>query len=121
MLFFPLLVPGRDPENIRGVALTTTSMSFEWDAVLPGFVHGILTGYNLTVRETDNPANEIVSKSTTLSYFERSYYVEGLKKYTNYTMWVRAINRKGEGPVHRPGYIFSTGEDGKNCSCIRLN
>jgi hypothetical protein len=108
-----LLVPSRYPENIRGVAVTTTSMSFEWDRILPGFVHGILIEYNLTVRETDNFDNVIVSSK--IRHPERSYYIEGLKKYTNYTMWVSVINSKGEGPVYLPGRINSTGEDGKNC------
>ena len=107
-----LLVPSRFPENIRGLALTTTSMSFEWDQVLPGFVHGVLIQYNLRVVETDNPSNEIVS--TTLSPFERSYYVEGLKKYTNYTMWVSVSNSKGEGPRRPGGHTYSTGEDGRS-------
>ena len=133
--FFPLfssnvllliLVPSRPPENIRGIALTTTSMSFEWDPVLPGFLHGLLTSYQLRVVETDNPSNEIVSES--LSPFERSYYVENLKKYTNYTMWVTASNSKGEGPNYPLGHTYSTGEDGKTffvymsdlCLCLLL-
>ena len=106
------LVPSRFPENIRGVALTTISMSFEWNPVLPGFLHGILTKYNLKVVETDNPGNEIVSM--TLPPAERSYYVEGLKKYTNYTMWVTASNSKGEGPRLPEGHTYSTGEDGRS-------
>ena len=110
MLFLSLTVPSRPPENIRGIALTTTSMSFEWDPVLPGFLHGLLTSYQLRVVETDNPSNEIVSES--LSPFERSYYVENLKKYTNYTMWVTASNSKGEGKNYSSGHTYSTGEDG---------
>ncbi|XP_028403035.1 uncharacterized protein LOC114525803 isoform X3 [Dendronephthya gigantea] len=103
-------VPSRYPENIRGVALTTTSMSFEWDAVLGNFAHGILIGYNLTVIETNNPGNVIVSRI--IPHPERSYYVEDLKKFTNYTIWVSALNKKGEGPRYPPGHINSTGEDG---------
>ncbi|XP_028417432.1 uncharacterized protein LOC114541817 [Dendronephthya gigantea] len=103
-------VPSRYPENIRGVALTTTSMSYEWDPVLPNFAHGILIGYKLTVIETKNPGNVIVSKI--IPHPERSYYVEGLKKFTNYTIWVSALNKKGEGPRYPPGHINSTGEDG---------
>ena len=86
-------------------------MSFEWDPVLPNFVHGILLGYKLVVRETDNLDNLIVD--TTLEPYERTYYVEDLKKYTNYTIWVRAINSKGLGPIYPPGHVNSTGEDGK--------
>ena len=88
-------------------------MSFEWDPVLPGFSHGYLTGYNLTVIETDNPSNKIVSMI--IPYPERYHYVEGLKKYTNYTIWVSAINGKGQGPVYPAGHINSTGEDGMEC------
>lgn len=108
---FPILVPSRYPEKIRGVALTTTSMSFEWDRVYPGFIHGIPIGYNLRVIETDNSSNEVASLM--IPYPERYHYVEGLKKYTNYTMWVSAVNSKGEGPRYLPGNINSTGEDGK--------
>ena len=108
---FPILVPSRYPENIRGVALTTTSMSFQWDRVYPGFIHGIPIAYNLRVIETDNPSNEVASLM--IPYPERYHYVEGLKKYTNYTIWVSVINSKGEGPRYPPGNINSTGEDGK--------
>ena len=85
-------------------------MTFEWDPVLPNFVHGTLKGYNLLVRETDNYTHKIVD--TDVDYRERYYYVEGLKKYTNYTMWVSVVNTKGEGPKNEPGRINSTGEDG---------
>ena len=112
MSFF--LVPSRYPENIRGVALTTTSMLFEWQPILRGFAHGVILRYKLMVRVTDDLSNIIVN--TTLPAYETSYYKEGLKKFTNYTMWVSAFNSKGEGPVYEPGHINSTGEDGKpNC------
>ena len=88
-------------------------MAFQWDPVLPGFTHGILLNYRLLVRETDDLDNVIVN--TTISPYERYYYQEGLKKFTNYTIWVSAINAKGEGPVYEPGHINSTGEDGKTC------
>lgn len=86
-------------------------MLFEWDPILPGFVHGILISYELTVRETDEYSNVVVN--TTLPVYQREYYMEGLKKYTNYTIWVSASNSKGEGPVYEPGHINSTGEDGE--------
>ena len=116
---FSIAVPSRYPEKIRGVALTTTSMAFQWDRVYPGFIHGIPTGYKLRVIETDNPSNEVAS--LTIPYPERYHYVEGLKKYTNYTMWVSVLNRKGEGPVNPRGNINSTGEDGKmTLSILRI-
>ncbi len=89
-------------------------MLFEWDPILPGFAHGVILRYNLTVRETDNLANVIVD--ITLPAYERSYYVEGLKKFTNYTMWVSGFNSKGQGALYEPGHINSTGEDGKENS-----
>ncbi len=95
-------------------------MLFEWDPILPGFAHGVILRYNLTVRETDDLANIIVDM--TLPAYERSHYVEGLKKFTNYTMWVSAFNSKGQGPLYEPGHINSTGEDGKeNCLMFLFN
>ena len=91
-------------------------MLFEWDPVLPGFTHGILLKYRLLVRETNDLNNVIVN--TTLPPSERSYYQEGLKKYTNYTIWVSAMNSKGEGDVSKTGQINSTGEDGKTYYCV---
>ena len=92
-------------------------MLFEWDPILPGFAHGVILSYQLTVRETDDLSNVIIN--TTLAAYERSYYMEGLKKYTNYTMWVSASNSKGQGPIYEPGHIYSTGEDGK-AKCLIL-
>ena len=86
--------------------------------MLPGFVHGILLGYNLTVRQTEDFNNVVVQ--TILSPYERFYYAGRLKKYTNYTIWVRAINSKGHGAVYAPGHINSTGEDGKRKMILKL-
>ena len=82
----------------------------EWDDVLDNFVHGILLGYNLTVRETKDFS---LVRKRIIPPNGKSYYMDSLKKYTEYTIWVRAINSKGHGEVNKPGYIARTKEDGK--------
>lgn len=111
-------MPSRPPQKIRGIAETSTSISVEWDEVSPGFVHGNLLGYNLTVRETKNFSKLALQKNLPPNH--RSYYVSNLKKYTEYTIWIRAINSKGHGAVNNPGYRTRTGEDGKFSRIIRL-
>jgi hypothetical protein len=42
-------------------------------------------------------------------------YLENLKKYTEYTIWVRAVNSKGHGRLNSPeGYQVRTKEDGRS-------
>lgn len=46
--------------------------------------------------------------------YEVYKYLENLEKFTEYTLWVRAVNSKGHGALNSPeGYRIRTLEDGK--------
>lgn len=117
---FVVLVPGRSPENVRGDAETSTSVYIKWDKVASNFVHGVLLGYNLTVRKTKDWSLVYSSKISTnglVNEEEIPVYLENLDKYTEYSIWVRAVNSKGHGKLNSPeGYRVRTKEDGRYMS-----
>uniref|UniRef100_A0AAZ3QRX7 Netrin receptor DCC n=1 Tax=Oncorhynchus tshawytscha TaxID=74940 RepID=A0AAZ3QRX7_ONCTS len=71
-----LQVPG-PVENLQVGSISPTSIQASWDA--PGYANGPLLGYRLLWTETP------------------SYKMEGLKKFTEYSLRVLALNRYGPG------------------------
>ena len=109
--FLVCLVPGRSPENVRGVAETSTSIYVHWDEVASNFVHGKLLYYNLTVQQANDKSKSI---HKAVKENEVPPYLNDLQKYTEYVIWVRAVNSKGHGKLNSPeGYRVRTKEDGK--------
>ncbi len=109
------IVPGRSPENVRGDADTSTSLYVYWNKVVSNFVHGILLGYNVTVRKTNDMslARNVFVKPVKVE--PETTYLEKLQKYTEYTIRIRAENSKGPGKLNSPeGYQIRTKEDGRS-------
>ncbi|XP_028401625.1 uncharacterized protein LOC114524674 [Dendronephthya gigantea] len=121
-------LPGRSPENVRGDAETSTSVYITWDKVASNFVHGVLLGYNLTVRKTKDGSlvnnKELEPKPVKNTYTKakvpgvnvlagvKQVYLGNLGKYTEYSIWVRAVNSEGHGKLNSPeGYRVRTKED----------
>lgn len=80
-----------------------------WEPIIPTyFVHGILRGYRLVYKQTDD-VNGSYSNVTTLS---NDYELKELNKFTKYFIKVLAFTSKGDG-VHSSPLNISTDEDGK--------
>ena len=105
------LVPRRSPENVNAEVETSTSIYVDWANVTSNFVHGILLGYNVAIQRTKDESTRYVDAPP--GEKDRPIYVTNLKKYTEYTIWVRARNSKGIGQLNSPdGFRLRTKEDG---------
>lgn len=77
-----------------------------WLIVPDGYVHGILRGYRVLFKEEGDIYYQNV---TTVN---QSLELEGLQKFTNYSVRVLAFTSVGDGNVSDP-FTVSTDQDGK--------
>ncbi|NXA34668.1 DCC protein, partial [Eudromia elegans] len=83
-----LQVPG-PVENLRAVSTSPTSILVSWDP--PGYANGPVQGYRLFCTET------ATGKEQNVEVDGLSYRLEGLKKFTEYSLRFLAYNRFGPG------------------------
>ncbi|XP_052314585.1 netrin receptor DCC [Oncorhynchus keta] len=83
-----LLVPG-PVENLQVESISPTSIRASWDA--PVYANGPLLGYRLLWTETPS------GKEQSVEVNGQSYKMEGLQKFTEYSLCVLALNRYGPG------------------------
>uniref|UniRef100_A0A8C7FUQ8 DCC netrin 1 receptor n=1 Tax=Oncorhynchus kisutch TaxID=8019 RepID=A0A8C7FUQ8_ONCKI len=83
-----LQVPG-PVENLQVGSISPTSIQASWDA--PVYANGPLLGYRLLWTETPS------GKEQSVEVNGQSYKMEGLKKFTEYSLRVLALNRYGPG------------------------
>jgi hypothetical protein len=82
------------PSNIKAVVRSSTSLVVSWTP--PVRPNGIITTYNLYVREIGSNGMEIKTYKRSLS-FEFTYYeAEDLHKRVKYEFSVSALTKKGE-------------------------
>ncbi|XP_039400068.1 netrin receptor DCC isoform X2 [Mauremys reevesii] len=83
-----LQVPG-PVENLRAVPTSPTSVLLSWEP--PAYANGPVQGYRLFCTET------ATGKEQNIEVDGLSYKLEGLKKFTEYTLRFLAYNRYGPG------------------------
>ncbi|XP_074852067.1 LOW QUALITY PROTEIN: netrin receptor DCC [Carettochelys insculpta] len=83
-----LQVPG-PVENLRAVSTSPTSILLSWDP--PAYANGPVQGYRLFCTEA------ATGKEQSIEVDGLSYKLEGLKKFTEYTLRFLAYNRYGPG------------------------
>ncbi|XP_053473599.1 netrin receptor DCC [Ictalurus furcatus] len=83
-----LQVPG-PVENLQAEAMSPTSIQASWDP--PAYANGPIQGYRLLWTETSS------GKEQSIEVLGQSYKMEGLKKFTEYSLRVLALNRHGPG------------------------
>ncbi|NWU69141.1 DCC protein, partial [Pterocles burchelli] len=83
-----LQVPG-PVENLQAVSTSPTSILVSWDP--PAYANGPVQGYRLFCTET------ATGREQTVEVDGLSYRLEGLKKFTEYTLRFLAYNRYGPG------------------------
>ena len=81
-----------------------------WGEVPKGFIHGILRGYRVFYRRTDDEESYYLNSTTEPT--ERKLHITGLKKFTEYSVKVLAFTIKGDGEVSNNISVM-TDEDGK--------
>ncbi|KAF7692719.1 Down syndrome cell adhesion molecule [Silurus meridionalis] len=88
-------VPSRPPENVVTTATTPETISLSWAPLPKEALNGMLLGYRVIywANLLDGELGEIKNITTTKASLE----LEGLEKYTNYSIQVLAFTRAGDG------------------------
>lgn len=87
-------VPDRPPLSIRYSLPSSTSILLYWDPVPPQFENGIIRGFNVGYQE-NKPNSELAIRERFLVNW---VLLDGLKKFTEYSVRVSAFTSIGYGP-----------------------
>ncbi|XP_062337982.1 receptor-type tyrosine-protein phosphatase F isoform X4 [Osmerus eperlanus] len=101
--------PSAPPQEVQLFSLSSTSLKVSWVAPPPARRHGAIVRYTVSYQATDgeDPERHQVSG---IGAEASSYVLEGLEKWTEYQVWVRAHTDVGPGPESAPVRI-KTKED----------
>ncbi|ELK37238.1 Down syndrome cell adhesion molecule [Myotis davidii] len=88
-------VPSYPPENVQAIATSPESISISWSTLSKEALNGILQGFRVIywANLMDGELGEIKNVTTTQPALE----LDGLEKYTNYSIQVLAFTRAGDG------------------------
>ena len=94
--FFFLPAPLHSPVPIEMFNTSSTSLRATWGEVPDAYHHGEVMGYRVFLEETAFP--DIIVSSGTFPLDVNTTDLTGLKKFTSYTVRIRAYSFFGEGP-----------------------
>ncbi|XP_075449826.1 cell adhesion molecule DSCAM isoform X2 [Ascaphus truei] len=88
-------VPSRPPENVQAAATSPETISIAWTTPSKEALNGILQGFRVIywANLLDGELGEIRNVTTTQPLLE----LDGLEKYTNYSIQVLAFTQAGDG------------------------
>ncbi|KAL4647248.1 hypothetical protein GN956_G8521 [Arapaima gigas] len=88
-------IPSRAPENVLATATSPETISLSWSTPAKEALNGILQGFRVIywANLPDGELGEIRNITTT----QPSLELDGLEKYTNYSIQVLAFTRAGDG------------------------
>lgn len=107
----PLPAPSAPPQEVHLVSLSSTSLKVSWVAPPAASRHGAIVRYTVSYQALageDPDRHEVTGIGADLT----SYVLEGLEKWTEYQVWVRAHTDVGPGPESAP-VRMRTKEDGR--------
>lgn len=116
VLPFPNTAPSAPPQEVHLVSLTSTSLQVSWVAPPADSRHGAIVQYTLSYQALSGDDTER-HQVPHIGADATSYTLEGLEKWTEYQVWVRAHTDVGPGPESEP-VRMRTKEDGR-CSALR--
>lgn len=93
--------------------VSSTSVHVNWSAIpIDALNEESLAGYSMFFKESTEPSYSISHMKAIKDIQSRSTILDGLKKYTDYTVRVLAFTIKGNGIASTP-VDFKTQEDGE--------
>lgn len=107
----PPAAPSAPPQEVHLVSLSSTSLKVSWVAPPAASRHGAIVRYTVSYQALageDTERHEV----TGIGADATSYVLEGLEKWTEYQVWVRAHTDVGPGPESSP-VKMRTKEDGR--------
>ena len=103
--------PNAHPDNVKAFTSSSTAILVTWDPVPKIDRNGIITHYEVEFNQST--FSEIsTSNFTTTNGSQLMVELEGLEKYVEYSVRVRAYTRVGSGPFS-VAVMNETSEDGK--------
>ena len=109
--YFPrVAVPSLPPQNLWANNISSTALRIKWNPVPTGFVHGILLGYKVLYRKSNEPSTSYTKITIPPGIGLQEVY--NLMKFNFYTIRVLAFTIKGEG-AQSPPVNVTTDEDSK--------
>lgn len=107
----PPAAPSAPPQEVHLTSLSSTSLKVSWVAPPAASRHGAIVRYTVSYQALageDTERHEVVGIGADAT----SYVLEGLEKWTEYQVWVRAHTDVGPGPESAP-VRMKTKEDGR--------
>ena len=117
-MHFVLIEPNAPPANVQGHNTSSTSIWVDWESVAVAYQNGIILTYTVTYRAL--PAG--ILQTAKVRAPSTQVTLRGLKKYTNYSIFVFASTAKGDGNASDP-ITVTTDEDNKLLNalkCLRM-
>uniref|UniRef100_A0A671YWF4 Receptor-type tyrosine-protein phosphatase F n=1 Tax=Sparus aurata TaxID=8175 RepID=A0A671YWF4_SPAAU len=93
--------PSAPPQEVHLVSLSSTSLKVSWVAPPAASRHGAIVRYTVSYQAMageDTERHEVINIGADAT----SYVLEGLEKWTEYQVWVRAHTDVGPGPESAP-------------------
>ncbi|CDR19152.1 unnamed protein product [Oncorhynchus mykiss] len=109
----PFTAPSAPPQEVHLSSLSSTSLKVSWVAPPAASRHGAIVAYTVSYQSTGSASEDPERHSVSgIGADASSYVLEGLEKWTEYQVWVRAHTDVGPGPESAPVRI-KTKEDGR--------
>ncbi|XP_061587716.1 receptor-type tyrosine-protein phosphatase F [Cololabis saira] len=89
--------PSAPPQDVQLVSLSSTSLKVSWVAPPAASRHGVIVRYTVSYQALSGEDTER-QDVTHIDADATSYVLEGLEKWTEYQVWVRAHTDVGPGP-----------------------
>ncbi|XP_028928963.1 neuronal cell adhesion molecule isoform X39 [Ornithorhynchus anatinus] len=106
-------LPMAAPGGVQVHVVDSTLANVRWDPVPPKSIRGHLQGYRIYYWKSDDSLKRnrrhVEKKILTFSGNKTNAMLPGLEPFSHYTLNVRVVNGKGEGPAS-PDKIFKTPE-----------
>ena len=113
-MHFVLIEPNAPPANVQGHNTSSTSIWVDWETVPVAYQNGIILTYTVTYRAL--PAG--ILQTAKVRAPSTQVTLRGLKKYTNYSIFVFASTAKGDGNASDP-ITVTTDEDSKLINALK--
>lgn len=110
LLLHTVTVPEAPPQNVTAEAVSPTSIQVQWQPPMSDRSNGQIIYYKVMAAESgmsDSEADSFRVENVT------AYTLEGLRRWTEYKIWVLAGTSVGDGPSSFP-LTVRTREDGKH-------
>ena len=95
-MFHKITEPAAPPDNVRVMAVSSTSIYVTWDMVPPIDQNGIITMYEVMYQPLETFNGNI--STSTINLTNMSVLLTDLQEFVNYTISVRAYTSVGAGP-----------------------